>query len=94
MQGLTSAKKSVRAFGEAEVMASHYAPDSRWSLPASLPFPRPVVGREAVIAFNCSVGSERYFPDRQVTILDEPGDEASSAMRFVYRVGFRPTGRV
>ena len=61
MQGLTPPGKSVRAFGEVEVVASLYAPDTRWSLPSSLPFPRPVAGREAVKAFNRSVWSEHYF---------------------------------
>ncbi len=73
-------------------MSRLYADAIEWSLPAALPFPRPMKGREAVIAFNAAVWADSYFPDCNVEILDEAGDDASSAVRFVYRARFRATG--
>lgn len=88
----TPAGQLVSAFGDVAAMSRLYADDIEWSLPASLPFPRPMKGRAAVIAFNTSVWSESYFPDCTVEILDEAGDTASSAVRFIYRARFRATG--
>ena len=75
-------------------MAALYAPEICWSLPASLPYPRPMKGRAAVIAFNESVWSQSYFPDCNVTILDELGDDRLSAVRFIYRARFRSNNEV
>jgi hypothetical protein len=66
-------------------MAKAYADDIQWSLSGSTPFPRPMVGREAVIAFNHQVWGQVHYPDCEVEILDEVGDERSSAVRFTYR---------
>ncbi|MFT3810836.1 MAG: nuclear transport factor 2 family protein [Micropepsaceae bacterium] len=88
----TPAGRLVAAFGDVAAMSRLYADAIEWSLPAGLPFPRPMRGREAVIAFNMAVWEQSYFPDCSVEILDEAGDEISSAVRFVYRARFRATG--
>lgn len=92
MTTATPAGRLVRAFGDVEKMAVLYAPEIRWSLPASLPYPHPMTGRDAVLAFNRSVWEEVYFPDCTVEILDELGGEALSAVRFIYRARYRATG--
>lgn len=85
MAAMTPAGKLVRAFGDVAAMRALYAPDVEWSLSGSLPFPRPMVGRDAVTAFNTEVWTVHYRPDCTVEILDEVGDERSSAVRFIYR---------
>jgi hypothetical protein len=85
----TPAGRLVCAFGNVEKMSALYAPEIEWSLSASLPYPRPMKGREAVLAFNRSVWEEVYFPDCTVEILDELGDERLSAVRFIYRAKYR-----
>ncbi|MEQ8268413.1 MAG: nuclear transport factor 2 family protein [Parvibaculum sp.] len=89
----TPAGRLVRAFGDVEKMAALYAPGIDWSLSASLPYPRPMRGRDAVLAFNRSVWEEVYFPDCTVEILDEVGNDSLSAVRFIYRARHRATGR-
>ena len=89
----TPAGRLVTAFGDIDAMQRLYAEDIEWSLPASLPWPRPIVGKAAVIAFNERTWTESYFPDCSVTIADEVGDERLSAVRFVYRARFRLTGK-
>lgn len=88
----TPAGRLVSAFGDVEKMSALYAPEIEWNLSASLPYPRPMKGRDAVLAFNRSVWEEAYFPDCTVEILDELGDENLSAVRFVYRGKFRASG--
>ena len=88
----TPAGRLVSAFGDVEKMSALYAPEIEWNLSASLPYPRPMKGRDAVLAFNRSVWEEAYFPDCTVEILDELGDENLSAVRFVYRGKFRTSG--
>lgn len=85
MTATTPAGKLVRAFGNVDRMSADYAPDIRWSLPASTPFARPMIGRDAVIAFNTKVWGEVHRPDCEVEILDEVGDDKASAVRFIYR---------
>jgi ketosteroid isomerase-like protein len=81
----TPAGQLVRAFGNVAAMRALYAPDVEWSLSASLPFDRPMRGRDAVVAFNTAVWTVHFRPDCTVEILDEVGDAASSAVRFIYR---------
>src|SRR5690606_22689212 len=88
----TPAGRLVSAFGDVEKMSALYAPEIEWNLSASLPYPRPMKGRDAVLAFNRSVWEEAYFPDCTVEILDELGDDNLSAVRFVYRGKFRASG--
>ena len=88
----TPARRLVEAFGDVEKMSALYADEINWSLSASLPYPRPMTGREAVIAFNRSVWEEIYFPDCTVEVLDELGDEKLSAVRFIYRARYRDSG--
>ncbi len=88
----TPAGRLVSAFGDVEKMKAMYAPEIEWSLSASLPYPRPMKGFEAVVAFNTGVWSDTYFPDCTVEILDEIGDERSSAVRFIYRARYRASG--
>lgn len=88
----TPAGRLVAAFGNVSAMQALYAPYLEWSLPAGLPLPRPMKGRDAVIAFNTAVWAEHYFADCETTILDEVGDEGQSAVRFIYRARFRPDG--
>ncbi|MFC4595855.1 nuclear transport factor 2 family protein [Sphingobium tyrosinilyticum] len=83
--GRTPAGALVQAFGDVEKMSAAYAPGIRWSMPASTPFPRPMEGKDAVIAFNSKVWGEVHRPDCEVEILDEVGDERVSAARFIYR---------
>jgi ketosteroid isomerase-like protein len=85
MSGTTPAGRLVLAFGDVDAMAAMYAPNIEWSLSASLDLPRPMVGSEAVAAFNREVWSRHYRPECAVTILDEVGDEQRSAVRFIYR---------
>jgi len=92
MTSRTPAGRLVSAFGDVEKMSALYAPEIAWSLSASLPYPRPMQGREAVLAFNRSVWEEVYFPDCTVEILDELGDERLSAVRFIYRATYRASG--
>ena len=77
----TPAGQLVRAFGNVAAMSALYAADVEWSLSASLPFPRPMLGKEAVVAFNTAVWTVHFRPDCTVEILDEVGDAASSAAR-------------
>ena len=81
----TPAGRLVAAFGDVEAMARLYAPDVQWSLSASTPCPRPMVGKAAVTAFNTEVWTAHYRPDCEVEILDEVGDDRASAVRFTYR---------
>lgn len=92
MTARTPAGRLVSAFGDVDKMKAMYAPDIEWSLSASLPFPRPMKGYEAVVAFNTGVWGETYFPDCTVEILDEIGDERLSAVRFIYRARYRASG--
>ncbi len=91
---MTVAGDLVRAFGDVERMAKLYAPNICWSLSASLiSYPRPMQGREAVIAFNTHVWGEVYHPDCWVEILDETGDAATSAARFIYSATLIASGQ-
>lgn len=92
MAATTPAGKLVEAFGDVPRMRALYADGIEWSLPASLPFPRPMKGIEAVGTFNAGVWTQSYFPDCSVEILDEAGDARQSAVRFIYRARFRATG--
>jgi ketosteroid isomerase-like protein len=83
-QPSTPAGRLVSAFGRPEQMAALYAPDITWSLPRGL-MQQPMVGIEAVCAFNQMVWTQSYRPDCEVEILDEVGDEHSSAVRIIYR---------
>ena len=88
----TPAGKLVSAFGNVDKMKTMYAPSIEWSLSASLPFPRPMKGFDAVVAFNTGVWSDTYFPDCTVEILDEIGNENLSAVRFIYGAKYRSNG--
>jgi len=92
MSARTPAGRLVLAFGDVVAMQALYAPQIAWSLPASLPYPRPMTGKDAVVAFNRAVWADNYFPDCSVSILDEVGDDSLSAVRFVYRARMRATG--
>jgi hypothetical protein len=84
MSAPTPARRLAERFGDIEAMAALYAPDIEWTICASLGAPR-LIGIDAVSAFNTQVWTEHHRPDCTVTILDEVGDEASSAVRFIYR---------
>jgi ketosteroid isomerase-like protein len=94
MTARTPAGRLVSAFGDVATMAALYAPRVEWSLSASLPYPRPIRGREAVSAFNREVWTLHYRPDCAVEILDEVGDETASAVRFIYRAHAVAAGRM
>ena len=89
MTALTPAGRLVGAFGNVARKRAVYDPDIEWSLPAGLPYPRPMKGIDAVVAFNTAVWSEHYFPDCTARILDVIGDEDASAVRCIYRARFR-----
>jgi ketosteroid isomerase-like protein len=89
----TLAGQLVERFGRPEAMKQLYADDIRWSLSASLgKIAGPHEGLEAVLAFNHRIWEAVYFPEVEVEILDEVGDEASSAVRFIYRATYRNNG--
>ena len=88
----TPAGRLVTAFGNVDKMKAMYAPDIQWSLSASLPFPRPMKGFDAVVAFNTGVWNDTYFPDCTVEILDEIGNDSLSAVRFIYSARYRASG--
>jgi ketosteroid isomerase-like protein len=94
MSPRTPAGRLVSAFGDVDAMAALYAPHVEWSLSPSTPFPRPMKGREAVIAFNREVWTRHYRADCTVEILDEVGDDTGSAVRFIYRAHMNATGRM
>jgi ketosteroid isomerase-like protein len=83
-QPRTPAGRLVSAFGRPAEMAALYAPDITWSLPRGLG-QQPMVGIDAVCAFNQMVWTQSYRPDCEVEILDEVGDERASAVRIMYR---------
>lgn len=85
MTAKTLAGRLVSAFGDADTMATLYAPEIRWYLKGGDAFPYPIAGRDAVIGFNREVWSTYYDADCQVEILDETGDDTISAVRFIYR---------
>jgi hypothetical protein len=92
---VTLARQLVEAFGDVPAMRALYAPHVKWSLPASIKaFPRPVIGLDAVVAFNEVIWKEYYKPDCTVEVLDDVGDERSSAVRFIYRAHYLPVGRL
>lgn len=88
----TPAGKLVAAFGDVEAMERLYASDVQWSLPRSTPFPSPIAGVEAVLAFNRQVWGTHYEPECEVEILDEAGNASASAVRFTYRAVMKPSG--
>jgi hypothetical protein len=89
----TPAGRLVATFGDPERMCLLYAPCIEWSLPRSIAsLPRPMVGLEAVKAFNRFAWEQHYFPDCEVEIVDETGDLNRSAVRFIYRARLRTTG--
>lgn len=81
---MTPARQLAERFGDPAAMRALYAPDVVWLISASLGVPR-LEGVEAVSAFNAQVWTEHHRPDCTVTVLDEAGDAASSAVRFTYR---------
>ncbi len=84
MTGHTPAGKLASSFGDVDAMCALYAPDISWKISTSIGIP-PMIGRNAVIAFNRQVWTEHHRTDCIIEILDEAGDEAISAVRFLYR---------
>lgn len=84
MDAGTPARRLAERFGDPEAMRALYAPDITWRISASLGVPL-LQGLDAVSGFNRQVWTEHHRPDCTVTILDELGGEASSAVRFTYR---------
>jgi len=52
----------------------------------------PIDGKDAVVAFNELIWRDVYQPDCTIEILDEVGDDNSSAVRFIYRATFVRSG--
>ena len=89
----TLAGKLVERFGQPDEMKKLYAEDIRWSLSRSLgKLAGPHEGFEVVLAFNRRIWQAVFFEEVEVEILDEMGDEDSSAVRFVYRATYRNNG--
>lgn len=80
----TPAGELASSFGDAGAMRDLYAPTVEWQISRSLGVPAQV-GIDAVSAFNEQVWTIHHRPDCTVTILDEVGDAANSAVRFRYR---------
>lgn len=93
MSARTPAGRLVEAFGNVEKMSADYADDIQWSLPASTPFERPMVGKDTVMEFNRKVWTV-HDPNCQIEILDELGDDNASAVRFIYRTMVPAKGRL
>lgn len=87
----TLAGRLATNFGDAEAMAQLYAPNIQWRLCASLPFARPMKGKEVVAEFNRVIWRDHFYPEVQVELLDEIGDDALSAARIDYSAKFRAT---
>ena len=88
----TPARQVVQAFGDCEALAALYSNDVTWRLNHSLApnIAGPHLGKAAVIGFNEAVFTKFYVPGSvSVEILDELGDEASSAVRFNFRATSR-----
>jgi ketosteroid isomerase-like protein len=81
---MTPAGRLAHAFGDVAAMRAMYAPHVTWEISASLGVPK-LEGVEAVSGFNAQVWTEHHRPDCTVTVLDEVGDDAKSAVRFTYR---------
>jgi len=81
---MTPARQLAERFGDPDAMRALYAPDVSWEISASLGMPR-LDGIDAVCAFNNQVWTEHHRRDCSVTIIDEVGDTALSAVRFTYR---------
>ena len=81
---MTPARQLAERFGNPSAMRALYAPDVSWEISASLGMPQ-LDGIDAVCAFNDQVWTEHHRRDCTVTILDEVGDKAISAVRFIYR---------
>ena len=84
----TPAGRLVNAFGDCEAMASMYTDDVVWRLSYSLPerIAGPHTGKAAVTAFNTAVFHKIYEPgSTEIEILDDVGNESSSAVRFNIR---------
>jgi ketosteroid isomerase-like protein len=85
MTAATPAGRLASSFGDVDAMKALYAPDVEWKISASLGVPL-LQGQDAVLAFNRQVWTDHHRgADCSVTILDELGDEQSSAVRFTYR---------
>ena len=88
----TPAGRLVEAFGDCQAMAAMYADDITWRLNHSLPanIAGPHAGKAAVTGFNSAVFNKIYESGSTVVeILDELGDEGSSAVRFNFRATSR-----
>ncbi|MBS02064.1 MAG: ketosteroid isomerase [Gammaproteobacteria bacterium] len=86
----TLARQLAEAFGDVEAMRALYADNIIWSLQASLGrIAGPYEGKEAVMAFNERVWGSFYYPECTVDILNELGDDAHSAVRFIYNAKLR-----
>ncbi|MFC4595805.1 hypothetical protein [Sphingobium tyrosinilyticum] len=81
----TLAGRLATSFGNPDAIERLLAPNARWSLPAALPFPHPMEGRDLIIGTMRKIWSEIYRPDVAVQILDEIGDDRVSSVRFDYR---------
>ena len=84
----TPARRLVEAFGNCEAMEAMYTEDVTWRLNHSLApnIAGPHEGKAAVCAFNRAVFEKFYQPGSvSAEILDDIGDEASSAVRFNFR---------
>ena len=82
---MTPARRLVEAFGDCEAMAKMYAENVTWRLNYSLApkIAGPHVGKDAVCGFNNAVFEKIYQSGTlRVEILDELGNESSSAVRF------------
>ena len=89
----TLARRLVEAFGDPEAMRTLYANDVTWVMSKSLgAIAGPYNGHEAVEAFNERVWGSLYFPEVEVEILDELGNDELGAVRFIYRAKLRRTG--
>jgi hypothetical protein len=83
----TPAGTLVSAFGRPDAMSVLYSPDIQWSLSASLTqFPRPIDGKDAVVAFNL-LGPSRQQTINAVEVTSNIGDplihaEPQSARAF------------
>lgn len=93
MERKTLARQLVEAFGDPMAMEKLYHPDVVWHMQKSLKTVfGPYIGKSSVVEFNHRVWGKFYYPEVDVEILDELGDESLSAVRFNYRAKLRNSG--
>jgi ketosteroid isomerase-like protein len=89
----TLAGRLVMAFGDVDSMKALYSADIIWHLPKGLPRQIQMHGYDEVLRHNIEVWDKSHDPNCRIEILDEVGDDRTSAVRFIYHTRFLGTGQ-